>query len=84
MSGWLRAAPIASAAGIPVSTHLYPEACAHLMRITETPHWLEWQDWGYPVLKAPFALEDGQLIVPDRPGLGIEWDEPAVKRFQYE
>jgi mandelate racemase len=84
VSGWLRSAPIASAAGIPVSTHLYPEACAHLMRVTETAHWLEWQDWAYPVLKEPFALEDGQLIVPNKPGFGIEWDESAVKRFQYD
>ncbi len=32
VSGWLRAAAIASAAGIPMSTHLYPEFAAHLMR----------------------------------------------------
>lgn len=84
VSGWLRSAPIASAAGIPVSTHLYPEVCAHLMRITETAHWLEWQDWAYPVLKEPFALADGQLVVPDKAGSGIEWDESAVKQFQYD
>ncbi|MFS8934051.1 enolase C-terminal domain-like protein [Cupriavidus taiwanensis] len=84
VSGWLRSAPIASAAGIPVSTHLYPEVCAHLMRITETAHWLEWQDWAYPVLREPFALADGHLVVPDRPGSGIEWDESVVKRFQYD
>jgi mandelate racemase len=45
ISGWLRAAPIAAAAGIEVSTHLYPEVAAHLLRVTETAHWLEWQDW---------------------------------------
>ena len=35
VSGWLRAAPVAAAMGVPVSTHLYPEVCAHLMRVTE-------------------------------------------------
>ena len=30
VSGWLRAAPIAAAAGIEVSTHLYPEVAAHV------------------------------------------------------
>ena len=78
VSGWLRAAAIASAAGIPMSTHLYPEIAAHLMRITDTALWLEWQDWAYPVLSEPFELRDGHLIVPDRPGLGIEWNEKAV------
>jgi mandelate racemase len=81
VSGWLRAAAIAGAAGIPMSTHLYPEVAAHLMRVTETAHWLEWQDWADPILREPFELREGQLLVPDRPGQGIEWDEAAVARF---
>jgi hypothetical protein len=50
VTGWLRASAIAGAAGIPMSTHLYPEVAAHVMRVTETAHWLEWQDWADPVL----------------------------------
>ena len=83
VSGWLRAAGIASAAGIPMSTHLYPEIAAHLMRVTDTAHWLEWQDWADPVLQEPFKLENGFIHVPDRPGQGIAWDEKAVERFAY-
>jgi mandelate racemase len=81
VSGWLRAAAITGAAGIPMSTHLYPEIAAHLMRVTDTAHWLEWQDWADPILLEPFRLKDGQLWVPDKPGQGIEWDEKAVARF---
>jgi mandelate racemase len=84
VSGWLRAAPIAAAAGIEVSTHLYPEVSAHLMRVTETAHWLEWQDWAYPILAEPFNLAGGRLAIPTKPGCGIEWNEDAVKRFSYE
>jgi mandelate racemase len=64
-----------------MSSHLYPEFAAHLMRVTETAHWLEWQDWAYPILAEPFQLQNGQLIVPDRPGVGIAWNEAAVKRY---
>jgi mandelate racemase len=81
VSGWLRAAAITSAAGIPMSTHLYPEMAAHLMRVTDTAHWLEWQDWADPILSEPFELKDGHLMVPDRPGQGIEWNEKAVAKF---
>ena len=81
VSGWLRAAAITGAAGIPMSTHLYPEISAHLMRVTETAHWLEWQDWADPILREPFCVENGMLIVPDRPGQGIEWDEQAVAKY---
>ena len=84
VSGWLRAAPIAGAAGIEVSTHLYPEMAAHLMRVTETAHWLEWQDWAEPILAEPFRLEQSRLVIPAKPGCGIEWNEDAVKRFRYD
>ena len=81
VTGWLRAAAIAAGAGVPMSTHLYPEIAAHLMRVTDTAHWLEWQDWADPILAEPFRIQDGCLHVPDRPGQGIEWNEKAVARF---
>jgi mandelate racemase len=84
ITGWLRAAPIAAAAGIPVSTHLYPEVGAHVMRVTETAHWLEWQDWADPILQQPYAVKDSRLAIPDRPGLGLEWNEDAVKAHLVE
>jgi mandelate racemase len=78
VTGWQRAAAIAGAAGIPVSTHLYPEVAAHVMRVTETAHWLEWQDWANPILKQPYEIRDSALHIPDVPGVGLEWDEKAV------
>jgi len=78
VTGWQRAAAIAGAAGIPISTHLYPEIGAHVMRVSETAHWLEWQDWADPILQEPYELKDGKLLIPERPGLGLEWDEKAV------
>lgn len=83
VSGWLRAAAITGAAGIPMSTHLYPEIAAHLMRVTDTAHWLEWQDWADPILEEPFVVKNGQLQVPARPGQGIAWNERAVAGFVY-
>ncbi|MCC7346356.1 MAG: mandelate racemase [Variibacter sp.] len=80
VTGWLRAAAIAGAAGIPMSTHLYPEVAAHAMRVTETAHWLEWQDWADPILQEPFRVENGMLHIPERPGIGIAWNEGAVAR----
>jgi mandelate racemase len=78
VTGWLRAAPIAAAAGIPVSTHLYPEVAAHVMRVTETAHWLEWQNWADPILQSPYEVRDGELHIPNVPGIDLEWNEEAV------
>jgi mandelate racemase len=84
VTGWLRAAAIAGAAGLPMSSHLYPEFSGHLLRVTETAHWLEWQDWADPILAEPFALADGDLVIPDRPGAGIDWNEDAVARYRLD
>jgi mandelate racemase len=83
VTGWMRAAAIAGAAGHPMSNHLYPEVSAHLLRATETADWLEWRDWGNPIIKEPFEVIDGHAIVPDRPGNGIEWNEAAVAKYAY-
>jgi mandelate racemase len=81
VTGWLRSAAIAGAANLRMSTHLYPEFSAHLMRVTETADWLEWRDWGNPFLAEPFEIRESAIHIPDRPGAGIAWDEAAVKKF---
>jgi mandelate racemase len=80
VSGWLHAAALAAAAGLPMSTHLFPEVSVHLMAATPTRHWLEFVDWAAPILAEPLTVRDGQVAVPERPGSGIAWDEAAVKR----
>jgi mandelate racemase len=84
VTGWLRAAAVAGVAGIPMSTHLYPEVGAHVMRVTETAHWLEWQDWADPILQKPYEIRDGLFHIPDVPGLGLEWNEDAVAAHQVD
>ena len=82
VTGWLQAAAIADVAGLPMSSHLYPEVSGHLMQVTPTRQWLEWQDWADPVLARPFGVRNGTLLVPDVPGNGLEWDEDAVAHYQ--
>jgi mandelate racemase len=82
VTGWLQAAAIADTSGLPMSSHLYPEVSGHLLGVTPTRHWLEWQDWAHPVLARPFEVRDGLLYLPDVPGNGLHWDEDAVARYQ--
>jgi mandelate racemase len=81
VTGWLRAAALTQAAGIPTSTHLFPEVSAHLLAVTPTSDWVEYVDWAGPVLSEPLAVTGGHVTAPDRPGLGLEWNETAVARF---
>ena len=81
VTGWQRAAAIAHAHGMEMSSHLFPEYSAHLLGVTPTRHWLEYVDWAAPVLAEPIEIRDGHALIPDRPGSGITWDEAAVKRY---
>jgi mandelate racemase len=81
VTGWLRAAALAHAHGIEMSSHLFPEFSLHLLGVTPTGHWLELMDWAAPLLEEPLRVKDGFARIPDRPGAGIEWDEAAVARY---
>jgi len=81
VTGWLRAAALAHAHGIEMSSHLFPEYSCHLLAVTPTCHWLEYVDWAAPVLAEPVRVKDGNVLIPDRPGAGITWNEEAVKRY---
>jgi mandelate racemase len=73
---------MAGGAGVPMSTDLYPEVAAEVMRVTESAHWLEWQDWADPLVRRPYEVREGLLHVPDAPGIGLEWNENAVAELQ--
>ena len=81
VTGWMRAAALAQGAGMEMSSHLFPEVSCHLLAVTPTCHWLEYVDWADPILEQPVRLKDGHVLIPDRPGIGMQWDEKAVKRY---
>jgi galactonate dehydratase len=61
----------------PVST----AAAAHLAMSIPNFHILEYvrsDPWRARVLQEPWPVQDGHLVVPDRPGLGIELDEAMI------
>lgn len=81
VTGWMRAAALAQGAGIEMSSHLFPEVSAQLLPVTPTGHWLEYVDWADAVLLEPLRIEKGFAMPSLRPGLGIAWDEKAVKKY---
>ncbi len=82
VTGWLRAAQLASTHGLPMSSHLFPEVSAHLLAATPTRHWLEYVDWANVLLQEPLRIADGLAVPSARPGNGLVWNEDAVQRFR--
>ncbi|MGE5104721.1 MAG: enolase C-terminal domain-like protein [Betaproteobacteria bacterium] len=81
VTGWMRAAALADAAGCEMSSHLFPEVSAHLLAVTPTRHWLEYVDWANAILAEPLAVRGGTVVATDTPGTGIRWNEDAVARY---
>lgn len=80
ITGWLSVMGLARAASMPVSSHLFIEASAHVLAVTPTCHWLEFMDFGTAVLAEPARVVDG-TVTAQGPGLGMRWNEEAVSRF---
>ena len=80
VTGWLAVAAQAEAASIPMSSHLFAEASAHMLAVTPTAHWLELLDFAGAILADPVRIADGTLTARG-PGLGIGWNEAAVAKY---
>jgi mandelate racemase len=79
VTGWMQAAGIAAASGVPMSSHLMPELSVHLLAATPTRHYLEYVDWADAILEEPLRVVDGCAEVPERPGIGLAWRMDAVR-----
>src|SRR6185437_6360276 len=77
VTGWLRAAALVEPAGLPASSHAFPEFSVHLLGVTPTCHWLEYLDHVGSILAEPVRIVDGRAVTPNLPGSGMDWDEAA-------
>jgi mandelate racemase len=81
VTGWQRASGLAHAAGLPLSSHLYPEVSAHLLAASPTAHWLEYVDWLNPLVTEPLRIVDGMAYPSEVPGNGLGWNDAAVRKL---
>ena len=82
VTGWLEAAALAHAAGLPMSSHIFVEASAQLLCATPTAHWLEVLDAAAGLRRAALDLRDGHVHPWEGPGLGLEWLDEHVARHR--
>jgi L-alanine-DL-glutamate epimerase-like enolase superfamily enzyme len=81
ISGFMKVGHLAEAFNLPIVTHLAPEVLAHPLAALSNGLTAEWMPWSTGLFKELPKLEDGQLVLPDRPGLGLEFDDTALARF---
>jgi L-alanine-DL-glutamate epimerase-like enolase superfamily enzyme len=84
ISEFVKVAHMAAAANVPVSPHLFTEQSLQLCGAIANCHWAEHMPWFEVLYEQPMELEDGCLLIPDRPGLGFTFDMSAVARLRVE
>ncbi len=79
---WMKIAGMAEAFNVPVVSHLIPEIHVHL--IAAIPHGLtvEYMPWTLRLFEETPAIEDGQIVVPQAPGLGLKFDAAAIRQYE--
>ena len=79
---WKKVAGMAEAFNIPVVSHLVPEIHVHLISAIPNGLTIEYMPWTQRLWEEMPKMEDGDLVVPDKPGLGLEFSQEAIKQYQ--
>jgi L-alanine-DL-glutamate epimerase-like enolase superfamily enzyme len=79
---WMKIAGMAEAFNLPVVSHLVPEIHVHLVAAIPNGLTVEYMPWTLRLFEETPLIEGGQLVVPKKPGLGLAFDQAALKRFQ--
>ena len=77
---WRKIAALAQAYRIPVCGHVVPEIQVHLLAAIPHGHLVEYVPRSAGLLTAMPRVENGELVAPQAPGLGLTLDEAAVGR----
>jgi L-alanine-DL-glutamate epimerase-like enolase superfamily enzyme len=81
---WLKVAGMAEAFNMPVVSHLVPEIQVHLISAIPNGLTVEYFPWTNRFWQEMPKMEDGMIVVPDRPGLGLAFDQAALAKYAVE
>jgi L-alanine-DL-glutamate epimerase-like enolase superfamily enzyme len=79
---WMKVAGMAEAFNLPVVSHVMPEVLMHMVAACPNGLTVEYMPWMVALYEEAPVIDNGQLVMPDKPGLGLKLDEQALKRFR--
>jgi L-alanine-DL-glutamate epimerase-like enolase superfamily enzyme len=74
---FLKVAALADHAGLMLAPHFAMELHVHLAAAYPREPWVEHFDWLEPLFNERIEIQDGRMLVPNRPGLGLSLSEQA-------
>jgi L-alanine-DL-glutamate epimerase-like enolase superfamily enzyme len=79
---FMKAAALCEAYHQPVSSHLFTETSCHLLGAAPNALILEHMGWWQQLYTERLRVSDGHVIVPERPGIGLDLNQKALDRFR--
>jgi len=79
---WMKVAGIAGAFNAPAGSPLGPGIHVHLVAAIPNGLTVEYMPWSLRLFEETPALAAGQLVVPSKPGLGLAFDQAALKKYE--
>jgi L-alanine-DL-glutamate epimerase-like enolase superfamily enzyme len=79
---WLKVAGMAEAFNLPVVSHLIPEVHVHLIGATPNGLTVEYMPWLSHLFKEVPTQQAGELAMPTKPGLSLEFDDAVLDRYK--
>ena len=79
---WMKVAGMAEAFNLPVVSHVMPEMLMHMVAACPNGLTVEYMPWTAALYEETPTIDKGELVLPDRPGLGLKFDEKALAQFK--
>jgi L-alanine-DL-glutamate epimerase-like enolase superfamily enzyme len=79
LTGFLKVAHMAETYGCPVINHLAPEVLSQAIAAVPNGLIVGLVPWGQPLFTEKMRVEDGDLVMPQGPGLGLTLDEDVLR-----
>ena len=73
IANWMKVAAMAEAFNLPVVSHLFPEIHVHLVSAIPNGLTVEYMPWSFRLFEEVPVPVKGELLVPTKPGLGLEF-----------
>jgi L-alanine-DL-glutamate epimerase-like enolase superfamily enzyme len=81
VSQFMKVAGMAEAFNLPVVSHVMPEMLVHVIAACPNGLTVEYMPWMLALYEETPRIDNGELVLPDRPGLGLKFDEKVIARF---
>ena len=75
-------AGMAEAFNLPVVSHLIPEVQTHTIAAIPNGLTVEYMPWTLRLFDETPDIVDGEIVVPDRPGLGLSFSQDAIAQYE--